>query len=93
MGEPQEYNRKEFLHRIGTFFLLLGVGAMVFFLFSESANQPELNYFCNGMVLLILGFAFRSQLKKPVVKSGRFQGSRDMFNRYFRRSKGRDDDE
>lgn len=72
MGAPQDYNRKEFVYRVGTFFLLVGVGLLVFFLFSEAAKQPTFSYFCWSMVLLILGFLFRAQYKKAIPSSGRF---------------------
>jgi len=32
MGAPQGFDRKEVLHRIGTFFLLVGIGLLVFFM-------------------------------------------------------------
>jgi len=81
MGEPESYNRKEFVHRVGTFFLLVGIGLLVFFMLSEAAKQTEFNYFCGSMVLLVLGFLFRAQYKKPVASSGRFSGVKKFFKR------------
>jgi hypothetical protein len=72
MGEPQGYNRKEFIHRVGTFFLLVGIGLLVFFFLSEAAEKPTFSYFCWSTILLILGFLFRTQYKKPTQPSGRF---------------------
>jgi hypothetical protein len=73
MGEPQGYNRKEFLYRIGTFFLLVGTGLLIFFMLSESAQQPLFNFFCWSMILLTIGFIFRAQYRKPAPPpSGRF---------------------
>jgi len=72
MGEPQGYNRKEFLHRVGTFFLLVAIGLLVFFLLSEQAGQTNFDYFCWSTALFVLGFIFRSQYKKPASASGRF---------------------
>ena len=46
MGEPQGFDRKEILHRIGTFFLLVGIGLLVFFLLSEAAKNVTFSYFC-----------------------------------------------
>jgi hypothetical protein len=65
MGESQPPDRKEFLARLGTFFVLVGIGMMVFFILSESAKQPMLSYFCWGTVLLTFGFIFKGQFKKP----------------------------
>ena len=81
MGEPESYNRKEFVYRVGTFFLLVGLGLLVFFMLSESAEQPQFNYFCGSLVLLIIGFIFRAQYRKAVVKSGRFSILKKLFNR------------
>ena len=84
MGDPG-YNRKEFLYRIGTYFLLVGLGLLVFFMLSEAAKQPTFSYFCWSMILLTLGFVFRAQYKKPgPPPSGRFS----VFNRF---KKGKDE--
>jgi hypothetical protein len=72
MGEPQGYDRKEFIYRVGTFFLLVGIGVLTFFLLSEAAGKPQLNYFCSSTVLLVIGFIFRAQYKKSYTPSGRF---------------------
>jgi hypothetical protein len=72
MGEPQDFDRKEILYRIGTFFLLIGVGLLVFFMMSEAEDQPTFGYFCWSMILLIVGFLFRAQYKKALPPSGRF---------------------
>ena len=84
MGEPQGYNRKEIIYRIGTFFLLVGLGMLVFFMLSEAAEKTDFSYFCWSMILLILGFMFRAQYKKTVTPSGRFS----IFNRF---KKGKDE--
>jgi len=72
MGEPHEYNRREFIHRVGTFFLLVSLGLIVFFLLSEAAGTPTFEYFCWGTVLAVIGFVFRAQYRKEVASSGRF---------------------
>ena len=73
MGQPQPPDRKEFVSREGTFFVLVGIGLMVFFILSESAKAPTLSYFCWGTFLLTFGFVFRGQFKKPAgPPSGRF---------------------
>lgn len=65
MGESPPPDRKEFISRIGTFFILVGIGLMVFFALSESAKVPTLSYFCWGTVLLTFGFIFQGQFKRP----------------------------
>ena len=81
MGEPANYNPKEFIYRVGTFFLLVGVGLLIFFMLSESAEQPQFNYFCWSMILLTIGFMFRAQYKRAVVSSGRFSILKRLFGR------------
>jgi len=72
MRSPQGFDRKEVLARIGTFFILVGIGLLIFFLLSEAAEQVTLEYFCGSIVLLVLGFFFRGQFKRTVTPSGRF---------------------
>jgi len=72
MGAPQDYNRKELIHRIGTFFLLVGIGLLIFFMLSEAAQKVTFDYLCWGIILLIIGFIFRGQFKRTTPSSGRF---------------------
>ena len=73
MGDSQPPDRKEFVSRVGTFFVLVGIGMLVFFVLSEAAETPMLSYFCWGTVLLTFGFIFRAQFKRPSgPASGRF---------------------
>ena len=72
MSSPQGFNRKEVVHRIGTFFILLGLGLLGFFLLSEAAKQVTFEYFCWSVLLLVIGFIFRGQFKRTVPPSGRF---------------------
>ena len=72
MSSPQGFNRKEVVHRIGTFFILLGLGLLGFFLLSEAAQQVTFEYFCWSVLLLVIGFIFRGQFKRSVPPSGRF---------------------
>lgn len=72
MGAPDGSNRRELIYRIGTFFLLVGVILLVFFLLSEAAKQVDFSYFCWGVLLLVFGFIFRGQLKRSTGPSGRF---------------------
>jgi len=66
-------DRKEFVSRVGTFFVLTGLGLLTFFMLSDAASDPRLSYFCWGTGLLTLGFMFRGQFKRPPpAPSGRF---------------------
>jgi len=72
MSSPQGFDRKEVIHRIGTFFIILGIGLLGFFLLSEAAKQVTFEYFCWSVLLLVIGFIFRGQFKRSVPPSGRF---------------------
>ena len=88
MGDSQPPNRAEFVSRVGTFFLLLGIGLMVFFFLSDAASNPNLNYFCWGTIILTFGFIFRAQFKKPAgPPSGRFSGLGRVRNALKRKPK------
>lgn len=89
MGEPQNYNSKEFIYRVGTFFLLVGTGLLIFFMLSESADQPQFNYFCSSVILITIGFMFRAQYRRAVISSGRF----GWLKRLLKRGGGGGDDD
>jgi len=72
MSSPQGYNRREIIHRIGTFFILVAIGLLAFFLLSEASRQVAFDYFCWSVVLLVTGLIFRGRFKKSVAPSGRF---------------------
>jgi hypothetical protein len=72
MAGQQGSSRPEFIARIGTFFIWVGIILLIFFFLSDSAGQAVFSYFCWSSILLILGFIFRSQLKKTYQPSGRF---------------------
>ncbi|MGZ9235004.1 MAG: hypothetical protein ACXW4E_05715 [Anaerolineales bacterium] len=89
MSSPQGFDRKQVLHRIGTFFLLVGIGLIAFFMLSEAARQVAFNYLCWGLVLIVLGFAFRSQYKKSVTPSGRFSLVRRLMPKSKKDAQGK----
>ena len=73
MGQPQNFDYRELIFRVGTFFLLVGIGMIVLFLLSEAAGQASFEYFCLASVLLVVGFMFRAQYKRSIQPSGRFR--------------------
>jgi hypothetical protein len=79
MGAPYQYDPKGILARIGTFFLLVGIGLFFFFLLSEAAGQVTFAYFCGSLFLFILGFIFRSRARRPVKPSERFSIVRKLM--------------
>ena len=74
MGDSQPPGRPEFVSRVGTFFILVGIGMMVFFMLSDAADTPRLGYFCWGTVLLSMGVIFQARFKRPKgPPAGRFR--------------------
>ena len=70
MGD-EPTDQREFVPRIGTFLILLGIFSLVFFLASDFANQPEFDWLFIGMVLVGIGFLFRRRATPPP-PAGRF---------------------
>ncbi len=66
------YSYRELIYRVGSFFLMVGFGLILLFILSEAAQDTSFSYFCWGLVLLIIGFAARSQYKKSFPPSERF---------------------
>lgn len=82
-------NPKELVHRIGTFFLMVGIGLLIFFGLSEAAQNVNFEYFCWGVLLIVLGFIFRGQFKKTVPPSGRFSLVRKLMPKSKQPDKGK----
>jgi hypothetical protein len=89
MSSPQGFNRKEVLHRIGTFFIIVGLGLLAFFLLSEAARQIAFEYFCWSVILLVIGFVFRGQFKRSVTPSGRFSLVRRLMPKSKKEAQGK----
>ena len=73
----------DFISRIGTFFLLIGLGLMLLFIASDQARtydpqlQTDYNYLFFSVLLLTTGFIFRRRAAPPPAAE-RFKGIRKM---------------
>ena len=72
MSDNQPNNYTEVIYRVGTFFLLVGVGLVLIFILSEATQETSFGYFCWGTIFLTVGFMFRAQYKRSYPRSGRF---------------------
>ncbi|MBK8781854.1 MAG: hypothetical protein IPO22_08585 [Anaerolineales bacterium] len=63
--------------RMGTFFIVIGLGALVLFVTSDIAKQVDFDYLFLSMLMFALGWAFRRK-KAPPPPAGRFEYLRKM---------------
>lgn len=67
----------ELTPRIGTFFVVIGLGLEVIFVASDFAGQVKFDYFFLGLIAIGIGWLFRRK-KAPREPSGRFGWWRKM---------------
>lgn len=67
----------EFIIRIGTFFILIGVGIFILFVASDYANQTNFDYLFWAVLSVTVGILLRRR-KPPPPPSGRFSYLRRM---------------
>ncbi len=67
----------EFLIRIGTFFMLIGIGIFILFIASEFAGKTNFDYLCAAVLCVTVGIMFRRR-KPPGPPSGRFSYIRKL---------------
>jgi hypothetical protein len=75
-----------FVPRIGTFFILVGIGVMLVFIGSILAQTPHYNYFFSSLIILFLGILLRRRAK-PRSSSGRFRAIRGIYDKSKERRK------
>ena len=73
------YSYRELIYRVGSFFIMVGVLLIMLFIVSDSAGNVVFDYFCWGLILLIVGIAFRTQYRKSFEDNKRFS----LFKRLF----------
>jgi hypothetical protein len=66
--------------RMGTFFIVMGLGIFILFVASDLAEKPEFDYLFIAMLLIGIGWTFRRKKAPPP--------SADRFS-YFRRMRTR----
>jgi hypothetical protein len=76
MDEDSE--RKSFISRIGTFFLLVSVLILILFVASDMGNTTYFRYFFIGALLLFTGFILKRASSQPSKPGKRFEGIRKI---------------
>ncbi len=63
--------------RVGTFFIMMGLGSFVLFVISDIVNQVDFDYLFIAMLLIAAGWYFR-RTKAPPPPAGRFEYIRKL---------------
>jgi len=71
MSDEHNQDMNQFVARLGTFFILLGIFFIILFVASDAAKQPNFDYLLYGMLGLGFGLVFRRRASPPP-PSGRF---------------------
>jgi hypothetical protein len=72
----EQSDRKAFISRIGTFFLLMGLLIVVLFIASDIGDVTYFSYFFIGACLLTAGFVLKRMAAPPPASGKRFEGIR-----------------
>jgi hypothetical protein len=73
-----EEDRDNFISRIGTFFLLLGIVVVILFIASDIGQETYYSYFFIGVILLAIGIYLKRISAPPAVQGKRFEGIRNL---------------
>ncbi len=71
---------REFIVRIGTFLILIGIGMLVLFIASDYASQSNFDYLFWAILAVTVGVLLR-RLKAPPPPSARFESLRRWTGR------------
>jgi hypothetical protein len=75
--------------RVGTFFIVIGLGIFILFVASDMAEKPEFDYLFIAMLLIGIGWMFRRK-KAPPPSADRFSYFRRM--RTGKKNKGKQEE-
>ena len=64
-------NDDPLIHRVGTFFYVIGGGVFLLFVASDLAKQADFDYLFISLLMIFIGWMFRRK-KAPPPSAGRF---------------------
>lgn len=75
--------------RVGTFFVVMGMGTFLLFVISDLTDNVDFDYFFISLILLAIGYYMR-RTKAPPPPSGRFEWFKGFWGktRWGRKSGG-----
>jgi hypothetical protein len=77
LGDDKPTPQSEFVPRIGTFLIILGIFSFIFFLASDLADLPDFDWLFTSLILFGIGYLFRRRAAPPP-SAGRFGTVRRM---------------
>lgn len=75
-NDEREGERRAFISRIGTFFLLLGLAILILFIASDVGDTTHFQYFFLAVLLFGIGFFLKRAGSEPRGPGRRFEGLR-----------------
>ena len=70
----EDTDRKSFISRIGTFFVLISILILILFIASDMGDTTYFRYFFLGAVLLLAGFFLKRKTAQAPKPGKRFEG-------------------
>jgi membrane protein implicated in regulation of membrane protease activity len=78
----EEGERKEFISRIGTFLILIGITAMWLFIISDMSSETDFTLFIISVVSLVLAWRFKRSTASAPKDAGRFGSLRKLLGKF-----------
>ncbi len=85
-------DREDYISRIGTFFLLVGVLLLIMFVASDAGEETYFRYFVFGSLATLIGIFFKRMTAKPPKPGARFAGIRGFMQKRREAAKKREED-
>ena len=90
MGDEQPVDQDDFVARIGTFLILLGIFFSILFVASDLSSQTDFDWLFLGVLFFLIGLVFRRRAP-PLPPSGRFSGIRKLRENIKKRKQEKED--